>query len=353
LSEAPRIHGGVADSELAALGLVRGAVLDLSVNVNPRGPHPEVVRAVRAAALDTYPQPGAAGARAALAHVCDVDPARIAVGHGSTELLWAAVSLLRGAPGPLLIAGPTFSEPLLAARAHGVVVVEHPAYPEPGAALDLSELSRALAEQRAAGVYLCQPNNPDGSALPALRVRELCAEHSGCLFLIDQAFLALSELHGDAAVRFPDNALLVRSLTKEHALPGLRAGYALGSATWIERLDARRPSWMVSNLAEAAIVAACGQSAYVARVREDMLSCRAALVAACRELGLPVVDSVTPYFLLQVPDADALRARLLARHAIAVRSCSSFGWPRHVRIAGCGPEQRARLVAALRAEVEP
>jgi histidinol-phosphate/aromatic aminotransferase/cobyric acid decarboxylase-like protein len=311
------------------------------------------VRAVQAAALDRYPQPWAAQARAALAAACDVEPARIVVGHGSTELLWAAVSLLRGAAGPLVIAGPTFSEPLHAARAHGVPTLSLTAYAEPGFSLDLGRLSQALEQHAASGVYLCQPNNPDGSVLPALRVRELCAAHPGRLFLIDQAFLALSERHADAAVRFPDNALLIRSLTKEHALPGLRVGYALGAPALIERLDARRPSWMVSEPAQAAVVAACAQAAYVAEVRERLLAGRAQLVAACRALGLAALDSAAPYFLLRVPDADDLRTRLLARHAIAVRSCSSFGLPRHVRIAGCGPSECARLLAALKAEACP
>ena len=349
-----RVHGGVLDAELSALGLARAALLDLSVNVNPWGPHPDVVRAVRDAALATYPQPGAAEARAALAHACDVEPARIAVGHGSTELLWAAVSLLRGA-GPLLIAGPTFSEPLLGARAHGVPVIELRAHAEADFRfqLDLAQLSEALDASDAAGVYLCQPNNPDGSALPALRVRELCAAHPARLFLIDQAFLALSERHADAAVRFPDNALLVRSLTKEHALPGLRVGYALGAPALIARLDAQRPSWMVSNLAQAAVVAACGQGAYVADVRRRLLTGRAELAAGCRALGLTTFEGVAPYFLLRAADADALRQRLLARHAIAVRSCRSFGLPGWVRIAGCGPAERARLLEALRAEALP
>jgi histidinol-phosphate/aromatic aminotransferase/cobyric acid decarboxylase-like protein len=351
VSEPSRVHGGVSSEELLAWGHARSELLDLSVNVNPWGPHPEVARAVQQAALSTYPQPWAAAARSALANVCDVEPSRISVGHGSTELLWAAVSLLRGCAGPLVIAGPTFSEPQLAAAAHAVPTFELRAHARDGFALDLNLLSRSLDEQAAAGVYICQPNNPDGSALPAVRVRELCAAHPKRLFILDQAFLALSERHADLSVRFPDNVLLVRSLTKEHALPGLRVGYALAAPDLIARLNARRPSWMVSNLAEAAVVAACQQGAYVREVRDKLLGGRAALMADCRGLGLSVVDSIAPYFMLRVQEADALRQRLLARHAIGVRSCSSFGLPEYVRIAGCGPVERARLLTALRAEV--
>jgi histidinol-phosphate/aromatic aminotransferase/cobyric acid decarboxylase-like protein len=349
LTEPVRIHGGLDAGELARLGLAAASVLDLSVNINPLGPHPAVREAIQRAAsstLSTYPRPLAEGARAALAAVCDVAPEQLVVGHGSTELIWSAVSLLASDPRPLLVAGPTFSEPALAARAFGVPCVEH----KSDFALDLNKLARAIEHHDAQAVYLCQPNNPDGSCVPAARLRELCVAEPARLFLIDQAFLSLSTRHADLALRFPDNVLLVRSLTKEHALPGLRVGYALGAASMIDRINARRPSWMVSSLAEAAIIEACAQQDYVAHVRTFLIDNRQALAQACSELGWPVVPSTTSYFLMRVGAADAFRARLLARHGIAVRSCSSFGLPEHVRIAACGPEQRAQLMAALRAE---
>lgn len=351
MSEPSRVHGGLDVAELSALGLDPAAVLDLSVNVNPWGPHPAVVAAIQRASLSRYPQPSAAGARAALARVAAVAPEQVLVGHGSTELIWSAVSMLASDPRPLLVAGPTFSEPVLAARAYGVPWIELRSAAQTDFTLDLSKLARAIEQHDAQAVYLCQPNNPDGGCLPASQLRELCEAYRTCTFLIDQAFLSLSTRHADAALRFPANALLVRSLTKEHALPGLRVGYALGSAELIARIDARRPSWMVSGLAEAAIIEACAQQAYVAQVRAFLLEGRGALQAACRELGLHVSPSTTSYFVMRVGDADSLRARLLARHAIAVRSCSSFGLPEHLRVAACGPEQRRQLIAALRAEL--
>ncbi|HET8937828.1 MAG TPA: histidinol-phosphate transaminase [Polyangiales bacterium] len=350
MSNTSRVHGGLDAAELAALGLDPAAVLDLSVNVNPWGPHPEVVAAIQRASLSRYPQPLAAGARAALARTAGVDPAQVIVGHGSTELLWSAVSLLSADPRPLLIAGPTFSEPVLAARAYGVRWRELQSNPETEFVLDLSKLARAIEEHDAQAVYLCQPNNPDGSCVPAARLRELCDAYRSCLFIIDQAFLSLSTRHADAALHFPENVLLVRSLTKEHALPGLRVGYALGAPELIERLNARRPSWMVSGLAEAAIIEACAHGDYVAQVRMFLLDARGTLAAACTDLGMQVLPSTTSYFLMRVPHADSFRARLLSRHAIAVRSCSSFGLADYVRIAGCGPQQRAQLIAAVEAE---
>jgi histidinol-phosphate/aromatic aminotransferase/cobyric acid decarboxylase-like protein len=347
------VHGGVSAAELASLGSAHTDVLDLSVNVNPWGPHPAVVHAVQQAALARYPDPQATAAREALARAAGVETARIVVGHGSTELLWAAISLLQGGARPWLIAGPTFSEPLIAARALGVAYVEHRSHERDDFRLDLAALSHALQECDAGGVYLCQPNNPTGAAVPATALRELCEQHPTRLFVLDQAFLALSTRHGDAALAFPDNVLCVRSLTKEHALPGLRVGYAIGAPSLLARLNARRPSWMVSTLAQAAVVAACEQTAYVADVRERLLHGAGELAAGCRALGLAVVPSVSHFFVVRVAQADTLRQRLLKRHGVVVRSCSSFGLPNHVRLAGCAEPERKRALAALSAECGP
>jgi len=353
VSSAVRIHGGVGAEELAHSGFSRAELLDLSVNIHPWGPHPAVERAVREAALAQYPEPHAIVARAALAQLCGVAAERVVVGHGSTELLWAAVAMLRGSARPLLVVGPTFSEPVLAAQAHAVPWQEFRCSEREDFALDLSALSQAIAACDAAAVYLCQPNNPTGGAMPAGALCELFEAQRSRVFVLDQAFLSLSMRHADAAVSFPDNVLCVRSLTKEHALAGLRVGYALGAPELLARLEAQRPSWMVSTLAEAAIVAACEQTAYVAEVRERMLLGAAELALGCRALGMHVVPSVAPFFTARVPNqsADSLRQRLLEKHGVAVRSCSSFGLPDHVRLAGCAAPERARALSALQVEL--
>ena len=353
MSEALRIHGGIDAAELARLGLERERVLDLSVNINPLGPHPSVLEAIGRASLDSYPDPSASLARAAIARSQDVEPARVLVGHGSAELLWSAVASLAGQARPLLIPTPTFSEPEIAARAWGVPVVAFTLADRETFQLDLVELERAIRAHDPAAVYLCQPNNPNGSAVPGPQLRALCEAHPRITFIVDQAFLSLSSRHAEQALRFGPNVLLVRSLTKDHALPGLRVGYALAAPALLQALDARRPSWMVSAPAQAAIVAACEQGEFVQRARDAWLADKQALAQACSGMGLAVVPSVTPFFLVRVGDADSVRARMLARHQILVRSARSFGLPEFIRIAGCSSAQLPRVVAALRAEAAP
>jgi histidinol-phosphate/aromatic aminotransferase/cobyric acid decarboxylase-like protein len=359
------VHGDVSPRELTALGVPASEVLDLSVNVNPLGPHPNVVRAVREAELARYPDRESSHARAAIAAACDEDPARVVLGHGSVELLWALVRVLAkraNKAGPLLIIGPTFSEPERAAHAHGVAVVRVDMHEHAQAvddfALDTARISAAISQHAPCAVYLCHPNNPTGRALSAEALQTLLSVHEGTHFILDQAFLSLSEVHAQAELRFGDHVTCVRSLTKDHALAGLRVGYALCAPRLATQLEAERPPWLISSLAQAAIVAALAHPEHVSRSRELWLSAQHELHAGLMQLGLRVVPSATPYLLVRLgtqrgvrlekaPLADLVRERLLREHRILVRSASSFGLPHHVRIAACFEPERTRLIAAL------
>jgi histidinol-phosphate/aromatic aminotransferase/cobyric acid decarboxylase-like protein len=349
--EPPRVHGGIDRSELERHGLDETAVLDLSVNVNPFGPHPDVARAVAAANLAEYPDRTARRARLAIAAAIDCDPGRILLGHGSVELLWAIISeLRRSANGkPLLIVGPTFGEPEAAARAHGVPCAHVDMLEADDYAFDRSRIETAIAASAAAAVYLCLPNNPTGRNLGSSELQGLIERYPGVQFIVDQAFLSLSTGHAQAGLRFErhPNVIVVRSLTKDHALAGLRIGYALASAAWLARIDTQRPPWMVSALAQAAVLEAMRHPEHVTAARDRLLAARLQLSASVARLGFGAVTSETHYFLIRVDDADALRERLLIQQRVLVRSCRSFGLPHHIRVAAGDEIASQRLLRGL------
>lgn len=354
MAESPnetRLHGGVDLRELARYGVDPARVLDLSVNVNPRGPHPAVRRAILEASIADYPDRTASRARRAIANAVDCDPGHVLLGHGSVELLWTLVSELRrsGRGNPLLILGPTFGEVEAAARAHDVPLAREDMPEASGFALDAARIDAAIRRAGPCAVYVCQPNNPTGRALGSSELQQLVAGHPHVQFIVDQAFLSLSTEHAQANVRFEryPNACLIRSLTKDHALAGLRAGYALASPEWIARLEAQRPPWMVSAPAQAAVVAAMDHPEHVREAREYLLAAREELAAAIAGLGFAVVASATHYFLFEVGDADRARVHLLRRHQLLVRSGRSFGLPRHLRVAAGDAVASERLLRAL------
>lgn len=346
------VHGGLDLAELAELGIEPERVLDLSVNLNPFGPHPDVLRAIAGASPIAYPDRHDTRARAALARSLDEDPQRLLLGHGSAELLWTLIGTLPRER-KLLVLDPTFSEPEAAAHAHGIPIARVALSGASGFAPELGSIAAAIEQHRPSAVYLCQPNNPTGRALPESDLRALLAAHPDCLFILDQAFLSLSERHAELRARWPDHVLVVRSLTKDHALAGLRIGYALGAPRLLARMRARRPPWMASSLAQAALEAAVQRPEHVRAAREFLLASRRELAGAVAALGFEVVPSETSFFMFRVSDAGALRARLLSRHGILVRDCASFGLRAFVRVAAGLPEHNARLCAALASEASP
>ena len=343
----PQSHGGLPLDELKRLGIEPGAVLDLSTNLSPFGAHPAVILAARECDLQPYPDPRSGAAKLAIARALDEDPARIALGNGSVELLWALIGMLGEPERPLLVVSPTFSEPEHAAASRGFRVAHARLREERAFAPDAKAISDAIDSARPFAVYLCHPNNPTGAVLEHAELADLLAGHPHTPFILDEAFLSLSERHGDAQRRLPANAIRVRSLTKDHSLAGLRIGYALAAPELVSTLEASRPPWTVSAPAQAAAVAAMAHPEHVVATRERLLTLKGALAGSLAALGWRVLPSVTGFFLAEIPgmeDADTLRARLLARFRVNVRSGASFGLPRYLRLPACEPEARVKLL---------
>lgn len=346
-----RVHGGLPVGELRDLGLDASRIIDFSVNCNPYGPCPEVLRAIREAPLDRYPDPAANEAREAIAAMLDLAPGAIALGNGAAELLWAIAHVFVCAGTDIVIAEPTFCEFRAAAERNGGRVHEWPARAEDGFAIDLGAIGQLIRERSASVVYLCVPNTPTGAACPARAIRAFAADHPAVTIVLDQSFLSLSERFSDAGVRMPDNVVAVRSLTKDHAIPGIRVGYLVAAPKIVAEIERSRPAWPTSSQAQAAATAACAALDFVATSRATLLADRARLGDMLAGLGLATVPSTTGFLIVRTGDGAALRRRLLARHQILVRDCASFGLPDFVRLAARPEPERARLAVALREEV--
>lgn len=345
-------HGAFDYAELEALGLDPAAVLDFSVNSNPYGPSPAVRRALAGVPLDRYPDREALALRRALAERLGVSAGQIVVGNGTAELLWlAALAFLRPRDRALII-GPTFGEYRRVAALAGARLETWLARPEQAFAVQPGEIERRLRQLRPRLVFLCNPNNPTGVALPVETITAWAAAYPATLFVVDEAYLAFAAGLRSALTTGARNVLVLRSMTKDYALAGLRLGYAAGPARLIEALARVRPAWNVNALALAAGVAALADETHRRRSLAALARASAGLADGLRALGLPPMPSAVHFFLVHAGDGAALRRALLAR-GILVRDCASFGLPAYVRISTRRPPDNARLLAALREILTP
>lgn len=319
------VHGGLRADELAALGLDPVDVLDLSANLHPFGPHAHVLEAAREAELRRYPEAHAETLRDAIAQRAGLEPAQVLVTAGATDAIHlAARALLRPGDGCALWP-PTFGEYAAAITAAGGTVVEHrsapPAFAPP------SEVTAAPL------AMLCNPNNPTGSYLARAHVEALHARLGGTL-LLDVAYDAFVEGAWDAddLVRAGADVLVVHSMTKLHAVPGVRLGYVTGPAARIARLAALHPSWAVGATALAAGHAMLAVERWQRETVPAVAAVRALLAADLAATGAEVVEGRANFLLVRVGDAPAFR-RALLRRGFAVRDCTSFGLPEWVRVA--------------------
>jgi len=356
LTTEPSSHGGLLDDELAALGATPDEVLDVSANVNPYGPCPAVRGALACARIDRYPDPHATAARRVFAERAGVAADRVAIGNGAVDLMWTLARAVLRPGARALVVEPAFSEMRAAAERVGASVVELRTTPERDFVIDLGALDAAIATHSPRLVYACSPQNPAGVCTPLVAFEELARRHPQSLFVVDVSFLSLSARHSELAEPRDPRVVWLRSLTKDHALAGLRVGAAIAPSHVVAAIDRERPPWSVNALAQAAVIASTTDEAacFVDQSRARLLADRDALTTGLCALDLHVHPSDTVYVLVSLRGglaATDLRRRLLERRRVLVRDAASFGLPHHVRIAARGAEQRERLVAALREEL--
>jgi len=212
---------------------------------------------------------------------------------------------------------------------------------------DMDEACHVLAEESPVLLFLCNPNNPTGAYLDRRAVLRLLDAAPDATLVLDEAYApfvatpwASSDLTASGRV------VVLRSMTKDGALAGLRLGYALAREDVTRRLRALQPSWSVNAAAQVAGLAALADPGHMARARAEVLRSVAYLREALSEMGLYVAPSLANFVLVEVGDAPAVRLALL-RRGLCVRDCTSFGLPSFIRIGARRLPDCQRLVAAL------
>ena len=341
-----RHHGAHAAAVLRSLDVAERNLLDFSQNINPLGaPAGALEAADRALREETgrYPDAGYRRLREALAGYLQVSPAMVLPTNGGAEALFLAA---RGAGlgGKALILEPTFSEYAAAARAAGLEPVRRTTRrPEDGFRLDPA----ALQDMDGVGlVFLCNPNNPTGSALERAEVLEVADRvlSSGAVLVVDEAFADFAP--GISVVEEADRDLYVaRSFTKFFGIPGLRLGCLVCAGP--ERVQQFQPSWAVNVVAAVAGAAAVREGRFVdatvaevARLREELFDRLKALP------GLTPFPGAANFLLVRGPEGLSGR---LARRGILVRGCEPFFGlgPGYFRVAVRSADENEQLLAAL------
>jgi histidinol-phosphate aminotransferase len=331
-------------------------IIKLASNESPWGPHPAVIDAIAAAAphLNRYPDQYVKRLRRRIAERFEVQPAQVAIGNGSCELLLAAAEALCEPGDELVFAWPSFSiYPHLAALT-GAREIRVPLAED-----YLHELDAMLTEITAATQLVCvnNPNNPTGTHLPAARIAEFLERVPGHVTVaLDEAYIEFQvnddpDATVDLLRDFP-NLVLLRTFSKVYGLAGLRCGYALGSAKFRAAVDAVRQPFSVNELAQAAASEAILHGDDVVRRVERTIVERVFVEEGARDLGLDPPTSQANFSWIPLGDRDEADViQRLGERGIVVRGGASLGGPGHIRVTyGTRPENE-RFLEALGAAI--
>lgn len=330
-------HGGDRTAFAALTGLTPRSLTDFSVNVRPEGP-PDFLQAALIRSMEdlaAYPDPHGETARLAIARKLGLDRACVLPGNGSNALIHTLLPVLREQlerkqrTPDVHILEPAFSEYAKAAK--GFAIHHHLA----GA--DLLPAFGALTGVRHGVVFAANPGNPSGIFVEPHEWCSLFTSRPDLFFVLDEAFIDYVGEAGSVIPllrnNWPDNVVVLRSLTKFYAVPGLRMGYVVGPATLIDAVQTATPEWSMNSMALAAMCTVMESPLALAdasatrkanqQAREHLSGCLSAIT------GVRVMPSAANYVLFQVGTpallgTNDLAFRLAKDHGLILRDCANY-----------------------------
>jgi histidinol-phosphate aminotransferase len=329
-------HGGKVDKDKVE------EVIDFSVNLNPYGPPDFVFTAIKEAMTEIkrYPDAESQELREKISKKFECTEGRILVGAGVSELIQlVALTFVKDR---VLMPKHTYGEYEVAAKMMGgrIKRIEMPGlriYPE----LIVEEMKPNDV------VFLCNPNNPTGQYLGKEETELILeeAERVDALLVIDEAYVDFVRNDFPSHVFSTQNLVILRSMTKSYAIPGIRLGYAISSEENIREMRKVKAPWSVSVFAQKIGIKAMGDDLFLNKTREKIERSKEEIENKFRELDIPL-HSDANFYIMDVGKAKEAK-RVLLKHGFLVRDCTSFGLPSHIRFSVRKEEENERLIDAL------
>lgn len=340
-------HGGINYAEIKGLGIKSNEILDFSVSSNPFMPPPGIKETLRTIAIEQYPDSEATELRHRLSESLGVPPENILAGSGTTELIRLIAMTYFRKGDPILILEPTYGEYEIACRIAGAKLVRHRAKEDDNFTPGIADVANLIKKHHPRAVFICNPNNPTGKYLSRQEVEAILKANDDTLLILDEAYIAFVEASWNSLdLMKGGNVIILRSMTKDYGLCGLRLGYAVAHQGIIDSLRRLCPPWNVNIIAQKIGTAALENVAYLEQSKLKIREAKQFLIKELSRLGFRVMPSDANYFLMKVGNAGQFRNSLL-KHGILVRDGTSFGLPEYVRIAPRTMPECQKLMTAI------
>jgi len=353
---ADTVHGGQAWK-------LKG-VEDFSHNLNPFGP-PECLSKLISEAVsgtDHYPDDNSTELKEVLADHFDVGTENVIAGAGSSDIIRMFPNTFLNKGDKALIMRPSFAEYAHQCRIAGASVHELLLRESNDLYVNIQEILENAKGVKA--VYICNPNNPTGRIEPRekiLKIVKKCCDR-GILVFLDETLLELVPSHNGIScvkdVKKYDNLVVIGSLTKSFAIPGIRIGFGFANDDIIKAMDKVRMTWNVGHIEQyVASSLIRDHMDHVTKAAEMMHSEAKRMHKDLNGIGFRVRMTDSFFFFdslksigMSVPE---FKQRMLSEK-IMIRDCSSFGpeFKDHVRFSVKDAERNDIFVNAVKKTID-
>jgi threonine-phosphate decarboxylase len=324
-------------------------VLDFSANINPLGIPSRIYKLLSRQLKDLvhYPDTKAHRLVAALARYWKIKEENVLVGNGSTELIYLILNAFR--PDKVILPVPSFTEYERAARISGSQIRFIHMLEGEGFSLNFDHINNCDM------LFMCNPNNPTGNLIVSNRadIKNIPVKR----IVIDEAFMDF--VPDEKIYTFIPQAvrskkiIVLRTLTKFFALPGLRIGYLIAHRDIIRILKEYQIPWSINVLAQVAAQQCLSEEAFMHRSKQLIAKECAFLYERLNRIReLKPYPSVTNFLLIKIKDkrltSSCLKERLLKK-SILIRDCANFRGldKQFIRVAVRTHKENMQLVQAL------
>lgn len=346
-------HGGNVDEIIRKYNLKKGSLIDFSANINPVGINKKVKEEMILALneIERYPDITYHDLKMGLCDYDNINYEDILLGNGAAEVIFNIVRGLK--PKKVLLPQPTFSEYEDAAKSVDANI-EYYIIKNNDFSLDNDFIS--AINDSIDMLFICNPNNPTGVLTSKEYIKLVLEKSMKCntMVIIDESFIDFVEDKENYSViqwcKEYKNLIVVKSLTKFFAFPGIRIGYGVcGNNEIIEKVNKISIPWSINTVAAYGGNIALSQNQYIEESRIYVKIEKDFLFNELHKFKeLLVYKPAVNFIFFKVYDNINLKEKLLNK-GILIRSCDNYAGlnSNYYRVAVRTHDENIKLIRAL------
>ncbi len=326
-------------------------ICKLNENENMFGPSPKAVEAMgrEAALCNFYPEGSGRKLRNRLAERFGLDPLNYLITDGASIALNLIGEVFIRKGDEVIIPKVTYGAYKNVTARFGGTVVTVPNKDDQS--IDLDGVLNAITG-RTKLLFICNPNNPTGGAIPAGQMKEFLDKvPENVITVVDEAYIQYyTSEGGNGVIDYIEeehcHTIIVRTFSKVYGMAGARIGYAISSQEIIRALRSVANYFCANRVSIAGAVAALGDLEYEKMSIETIVSERKRVTDELRKMGYKVYDSEANFVYVDLGIKPLELCKRLEKFNVYLRGDFEC-----TRISIGRPEQNDRMLSVIRKEL--